>query len=147
MEELCISVTYGVSNSMGCCYFISDSLSFIVFLFLLIHSWNLRDCVKFPYLLYYHACAHLLGELYYLVLYAFHEAITLPPSQENDSWCVEFLMYRSMAWDVLILCVPTVSALIPSFSLPIAFTEILSDLISSADVTSFHSPCTYTVFI
>ena len=24
MEELCISVTYGVINIMGCCYFISD---------------------------------------------------------------------------------------------------------------------------
>ena len=49
------------------------------------------DCAKNPSIISYHACAHLLGELFYLVLEVFHEAITFPPSHENNGWCVKFV--------------------------------------------------------
>ena len=128
-------------------FFIILFLVLSPFPFLLDTFLELKDCVKVPSLLSYHVCAHLLGEFFYLGSDVFHEEITLPPYHENDCWFVESVYVEEHG----MRCSDVVCAYCISIDTQVLlayfFTALLSAFISSADVTSFRSPFTYTVFI
>ena len=71
----------------------------VVILFLIQYPFTLildtflefRDCVKSLSILSYQAWANLFGEFFYLGSEVFHEEINLPPSHENDCWCLELV--------------------------------------------------------
>ena len=128
----------------------------VIILFLILSPFTLlidtslefRDSVKVPYLLSYHIMRTLnsLENNFTWVWRYFMNKSLLHLHMSIIFGVSNVLMYRNTTRDFLMEFVPTVSSLIPRCSSPISFTEILSDFISSADVTSLLSPCTYTIF-